>query len=75
MFLDMKSIEKILLLSLSLFALASCTKPKISVTADFTTDKQVYELYEDIKITNTSVAVISHCGKRENPQIGQLRFH
>ncbi len=57
MFLDMKSIEKILLLSLSLFALASCTKPKISVTADFTTDKQVYELYEDIKITNTSVAV------------------
>ena len=57
MFLDMKSIEIILLLSLSLFALASCTKPKISVTADFTTDKQVYELYEDIKITNTSVAV------------------
>lgn len=57
MFLDMKSIEKIILFSLSLFALASCTKPKISVTADFTTDKQVYELYEDIKITNTSVAV------------------
>ena len=53
----MKSIEKILLLSLSLFALASCTKPKISVTADFTTDKEVYELYEDIKITNTSVAI------------------
>ena len=53
----MKQFKNIFLLSLALFALASCNKPEISVTADFTTDKDVYELYEDIVITNTSVAV------------------
>ena len=53
----MKSIEKIILLSLSLFALASCVKPKVSVNAEFTTDKDVYEVYENVIITNTSTAV------------------
>jgi hypothetical protein len=52
----MKTMNKILLLSLSLFAVASCVKPEVSVNADFTTDKDVYELYEDIKIINTSTA-------------------
>ena len=52
----MKSIEKILILSLSLLALASCVKPEISVNAEFTTDKDVYELYENVVITNTSTA-------------------
>ena len=56
MFLYMKTMNKILLLSLSLFAVASCVKPEVSVNADFTTDKDVYELYEDIKIINTSTA-------------------
>ena len=53
----MKRIEKFFLIAASLFAIASCEqKPQVSVKADFTTDKDVYELYEDIKITNTSVA-------------------
>ena len=53
----MKRIEHLFLIALSLLALASCAKPKISVNADFTTDKEVYEIYEDIHITNTSTAV------------------
>ena len=61
----MKRIVKIFLIAASLFAVASCEqKPQVSVKADFTTDKQVYELYEDIKITNTSTAtndIITAC--------------
>ena len=53
----MKRLENILLIALSLFALASCKQePNISVNADVTTDKQVYELSEDVKITNLSSA-------------------
>ena len=53
----MKRLENIFLLALSLLALASCKRdPDISVNADFSTDKQVYELYEDVKITNLSSA-------------------
>ena len=36
--------------------LAACQKPKVSVVADFTTNKEVYELNEDVIVTNTSVA-------------------
>jgi PKD repeat protein len=53
----MKRIEHLFLIALSFLALASCAKPKISVNADFTTDKEVYEIYEDIHITNISTAV------------------
>lgn len=52
----MKRIQKIVLVSLCIFAIASCVKPEISVNADFTTNKDVYELYEDVIITNTSTA-------------------
>lgn len=52
----MKRIQKIVLVSLSIFAIASCVKPEISVNADFTTNKDVYELYEDVIITNKSTA-------------------
>ena len=53
----MKRLENIFLVALGLFALASCKpEPNISVNADFTTDKAVYELYEDVVITNTSSA-------------------
>ena len=38
-----------------MLAAVSCVqKPKVSVIADFTTDKDVYEIYEEIKITNVS---------------------
>ena len=60
----MKRIVKIFLIAASLFAVASCSKPTVTLTADFTTDKDVYELYEDIKITNTSTAtndIITAC--------------
>ena len=53
----MKTIEKILFVSLCLFVAASCNKPKVSVNAEFTTDKEVYEVYENVVITNTSTAI------------------
>ena len=40
----MKRIHKIILISLSIAAISSCVKPEISVNADFTTNKDVYEL-------------------------------
>ena len=52
----MKRIHKIILISLSIAAISSCVKPEISVNADFTTNKDVYELYEDVIIKNTSTA-------------------
>ncbi len=52
----MKKISLYILFVLALFAVSSCVKPKISVNADFTTDKDVYELYEDIHLTNVSTA-------------------
>ena len=52
----MKSIEKILFVLLCLSVAASCAKPKVSVNAEFTTDKEVYEVYENVVITNTSTA-------------------
>ena len=40
-----------------MLAVVSCVqKPRVSVNADFTTDKEVYEIYEDVKITNTSTS-------------------
>lgn len=57
MIMIMKRVNRLLLISLALLAAASClNKPKVSVNADFTTDKDVYEIYEDIKITNVSTA-------------------
>lgn len=49
---------KIILTSLaSLTMLTGCLKnDKVAIHADFTTDKDVYELYEDIHLTNTSYA-------------------
>lgn len=35
---------------------AGCMEPKVSIYADFKTDKEVYELYEDVIVTNTSYA-------------------
>lgn len=53
----MKKIVNIFLVAVTLFAVASCQhNRKVSVKADFTTDKTVYELYEDIKVTNVSAA-------------------
>ena len=52
----MKKTINIILVALSLFGVLACNKPKVSVHADFTTDKQVYELYEDIVLTNVSTA-------------------
>ena len=53
----MKKINRIILFAFSLAALASCNmKPVVTVNADFTTDKDVYEIYEDIVITNVSTA-------------------
>ena len=55
--LIMKKIVNIFLVAVTLFAVASCQhNRKVSVKADFTTDKTVYELYEDIKVTNVSAA-------------------
>ena len=49
--------ERIILSALSLLALASCARqPVVSVNADFTTNKEVYEIYEDVIITNVSTA-------------------
>ena len=47
----------ILLIAIALLAAACVQKPVVRVNADFTTDKEVYEIYEAIKITNTSTAV------------------
>ena len=53
----MKKIVNIFFVAVTLFAVASCQhNRKVSVKADFTTDKTVYELYEDIKVTNVSAA-------------------
>ena len=53
----MKRFERIFLIPLALLAMASCVRQEVSVNADFTTNKEVYELYEDVIITNTSTAV------------------
>lgn len=45
-----------LLLILAAAALVSCQEPKVSVIADFTTNKEVYEVNEDVIVTNVSVA-------------------
>lgn len=39
-----------------LLAVSCLQKPVVSVNPDFTTDKDVYEIYEDVKITNTSTS-------------------
>ncbi len=49
-------INIILVAGLGILAVASCNKLDISANADFTTDKDVYELYEDINVTNVSSA-------------------
>lgn len=55
MLLIMKRVNRILLLALSVLAAASCIrKPVVTVEADFTTDKDVYEIFEEIRITNIS---------------------
>ena len=52
----MKRAINIFLVAAALSALVSCQRQVVSVNADFTTDKDVYELYEDVKITNVSTA-------------------
>lgn len=52
----MKTMNKILTAAAALSMLAGCQKNEVKIHADFTTDKDVYELYEDIKLTNTSYA-------------------
>ena len=52
----MKRAFNIFLVAAALSALVSCQRQVVSVNADFTTDKDVYELYEDVKITNVSTA-------------------
>lgn len=42
--------------ALALFGLSACQNNEVAVYADFTTDKDVYELYEDIFLKNTSYA-------------------
>lgn len=50
-------IKKMAILSSAALLLAACLKDgKVAVYADFTTDKDVYEVYEDIVLTNTSYA-------------------
>ena len=57
MLLIMKRVKNILLVSVSMLLAVSCLqKPVVSVNPDFTTDKDVYEIYEDVKITNTSTS-------------------
>ena len=54
----MKKLVNIILVAATLLTVASCKQHrKVSVTADFTIDKDVYEVYEDIALTNVSVAV------------------
>ncbi len=60
----MKRFSIAFLSSLALLAMAACQKPVVTVYADFTTDKDVYEIYEDITITNISTCandVITAC--------------
>lgn len=53
----MKKLVNIFLVAVTLFAVFSCKPTRhVSVKADFTTDKEVYELYEDIVVTNVSAA-------------------
>ncbi len=54
----MNTTTKILtMLSAAALVFTSCLKePEVAVHASFTTDKEVYELNEDIKLTNTSYA-------------------
>lgn len=52
----MKTMNKILTAAAALSMLAGCQKNEVKIHADFTTDKDVYELYEDIRLTNTSYA-------------------
>ena len=40
--------------ALALFGLSACQNNEVAVYAEFTTDKDVYELYEDIFLKNTS---------------------
>ena len=48
---------RIILTAASLAVLTGCLKNNnVAIHADFTTDKDVYELYEDIHLTNTSYA-------------------
>lgn len=44
----MKTMNKILTAAAALSMLAGCQKNEVKIHADFTTDKDVYELYEDI---------------------------
>ena len=63
---------------MSLFAVASCSQPVVSVNADFTTDKDTYEIYEDIKITNTSSAtndIIEACKWEWETESGTQRVY
>ncbi len=74
----MKRIEKVFLAAMSLFAVASCSQPVVSVNADFTTDKDTYEIYEDIKITNTSSAtndIIEACKWEWETESGTQRVY
>lgn len=53
----MNRINIFLAATASLAMLTGCLKNgKVAIHADFTTDKDVYELYEDIRLTNTSYA-------------------
>lgn len=53
----MKHIKLILTAAASLSLLTGCLKDdKVALYADFTTDKDVYELYEDVHLTNLSYA-------------------
>lgn len=51
---------KIKILSIAVLAIAMLTacnlEPKVNLVADFSTDKEVYELYEDVILTNNSYA-------------------
>ena len=70
MIMIMKRVNRLLLISLALLAAASClNKPKVSVNADFTTDKDVYEIYEDISFKKTCFGRKTNCGERSGSMI------
>lgn len=51
-----KNIKKALLCVFAAAAVLSCQKtPQVAVNASFTTDKETYEVYDLVKITNTTV--------------------
>ena len=52
----MNRMKNIFLTGLALLTAVSCVQPKVSVDASFTTDKDVYEVYENVVLTNTSTA-------------------